>query len=39
LDEDFQEHTGNRRRYLGVDFVCRNFKQRLVGFDPVADLL
>ncbi len=37
--EDLGEHARGRRRHLGVDFVRRDFEERLVALDGVADSL
>src|SRR5262249_25572568 len=39
LDLDFGEHSRCRGRYLGIHFIGGDFKQRLIAFDCVADLL
>ena len=36
---DVYKRSGHGRRNLGVDLVGRDLDQRLVGLDPVADLL
>ena len=39
LHEDLDDRAGGRGRHLGVDLVGRDLDDRLVGLDPVADLL
>ena len=39
LDLDLRQHPGDRRGNLGVDLVGRDFEERLVPFDGVADFL
>src|SRR5690606_7435490 len=39
LGHDLRQHTGGRRRDLGIDFVGGDFEQRFVDFDRVSFLL